>query len=238
MIDGLRFLLFHGGVALITPFYTLAVLAAWPLPFAWRDEIARAWCRAILAWLRITWGVRHQVRGRENLPTGAAVILSNHQSAWETIAFRAIFPARLSWVIKRALFNVPFYGWGLKALEEIGIDRKAGRRALRQVQEQGAEHIRKGRWVVTFPEGTRMPPDSLGRFAQGGARLACTTGVPVVPVALDSGRYWPVAGWRKHPGTIRVHIGPPIDTRGRDPAEVSRLAREWIAAELGLDSRA
>lgn len=231
MIAGLRSALFYLGLGVLTPLFAVPLLAAWPLPFAVREGIARGWCRAVLAWLRLTCGVRHRVEGRENLPDRPAVILSRHQSAWETIAFRAVFPAHLTWVFKRVLFRIPFYGWSLYALEEIGIDRGSAREALRQVEADGAEHLAGGRWVVIFPEGTRTPPGETGKFAKGGARLAVAAGAPVVPVALNSGRCWPRSDWRKRPGTITLRIGPSIDPEGLSADEVNRRARDWILAQ-------
>lgn len=215
-----------------TAVFALLVLLAWPLPLAAREAVARGWCRLVLVLLRLVCGVRYRVEGFEHLPAGPAVILSKHQSAWETIAFRAIFPVQLSWVIKKSLFRIPFYGWALKALEEIGIDRDAGREALRQIERFGLAHLQAGRWVVIFPEGTRTRPGESGKYAQGGARLACAAGVPVVPVAVDSGRCWPADDWRRYPGTITVCIGPAIETAARNPAEVIRTTRDWIETRL------
>lgn len=226
--------LFYAGLVVMTPVFALLVIALRPLPYGMREATARLWCRCVLAWLRITCGVHHRVVGRERLPDGPAVILSKHQSAWETIAFRTIFPARLSWVVKRSLFRIPFYGWALKALEEIGIDRNAGRDALRQLEREGERHLQAGRWVVIFPEGTRVPVGETASHASGGARLACRCGVPVVPVTLDSGMCWPPGEWRKYPGTIELEIGPAIDTTGRGASEVSRLARRWIEPLEGM----
>jgi len=231
MIAGLRSVLFYLGLGVVTPLFALPLLAAWPLPFRVREGIARGWCHTVLAWLRLTCGVRHRVEGLANLPPGPAVILAKHQSAWETIAFRTVFPAHLSWVLKRVLFRIPFYGWSLKALEEIGIDRGSAREALKQVATKGEAHLASGRWVVVFPEGTRMPPGEAGKYAQGGARLAVAAGVPVVPVALNSGRFWPKSDWRKYPGTITLRIGPIIGSEGLSAAEVNRRARDWIEAQ-------
>jgi 1-acyl-sn-glycerol-3-phosphate acyltransferase len=228
-----RSVIFYAGFGVMTPIFALLVLLFWPLPYGVRESTARVWCRCVLLWLRLTCGVRHRIRGLENLPAGPAVILSNHQSTWETIAFRTVFPARLSWIIKRSLFRIPFYGWSLKALEEIGIDRDAGREALRQIEQDGSRHLAAGRWVVVFPEGTRLAPDQSGRYGQGGARLANAAGVPVVPVALDSGWCWPNDDWRKYPGTITLEIGPVVETEGRSTAEVNRMTRDWIETARG-----
>ncbi|MDX1608932.1 MAG: lysophospholipid acyltransferase family protein [Halofilum sp. (in: g-proteobacteria)] len=232
MLTDLRSILFHLLFGIATAIFSLLILLSWPFPLAAREAVARAWCRFVLITLRVVCGVRYRVEGPENLPRGPAVILSKHQSTWETIAYRPIFPVQLSWVIKKSLFRIPFYGWALKALEEIGIDRDAGREALRQIERYGSQHIAAGRWVVIFPEGTRTPWGEPGRYAQGGARLACAAGVPVVPVAVDSGRCWPIKDWRRYPGTITVAIGPPIETTGRSPAEVTRMTRDWIEGRM------
>lgn len=232
MLVAIRSVVFQAIFLPSTAIFALLVLLAWPLPLAARESVARAWCRFVLALLRRVCGVRCRVEGFEHLPRGPAVILSKHQSAWETIAYRAIFPAQLSWVIKKSLFRIPFYGWALKALEEIGIDREAGREALRQIERCGLTHLHAGRWVVIFPEGTRTKPGESGKYAQGGARLACAANVPVVPVAVDSGHCWPATGWRRYPGTITVSIGPPIETAERSPPEVTRLARDWIETRM------
>jgi 1-acyl-sn-glycerol-3-phosphate acyltransferase len=238
MVTALRSGLFYVGLGAITPVFSILVIAFWPLPYGVREDTARIWCRLVLAWLRVTCGITHRVIGSEHLTPSTAVILAKHQSAWDTIAFRTIFPARLSWVIKSSLFRIPFYGWSLRALEEIGIDRGSGREALRQVEERGQAHIEAGRWVVVFPEGKRTRPGEVGRYAQGGAKLAVRAGVPVVPVALDSGHCWPTDDWRKYPGCITVVIGPPIEADGRGAAQLSRTARDWIegqCAELERD---
>lgn len=232
MLVAIRSIVFHLIFLPSTAVFALLVLLAWPLPLSAREAVARTWCRFVLLLLRLVCGVRHRVEGFEHLPLTPAVILSKHQSAWETIAYRAIFPMQLSWVIKKSLFRIPFYGWALKALEEIGIDRGAGREALRQIERFGLDHLRAGRWVVIFPEGTRTRPGETGKYAQGGARLACAAGVSVVPVSVDSGHCWPADGWRRYPGTITVRIGDAIETAGRNPAEVTRMARDWIEARI------
>ena len=232
MMNTARSILFFTVFGVITPVFAVMVLIAWPLPLAARESIARAWCRCVLVSLRLCCGVRYRVEGLEHLPSTPAVILSKHQSAWETIAFRVIFPAQLSWVIKRSLFRIPFYGWALKALEEIGIDRASGREALRQIEIAGGSHLRAGRWVVLFPEGTRTAPGEIGKYAQGGARLAHAAGVPIVPVAVNSGRCWPSGDWRKYPGTITVRIGPAISTADRGVAPINRDVRDWIEAQM------
>jgi 1-acyl-sn-glycerol-3-phosphate acyltransferase len=155
------------------------------------------------------------------------VILSKHQSAWETIVFQQIFPP-LSFVLKKNLLYIPFFGWGLALFSPIAIDRGAGREALKQIETQGKQRLKDGFWVLIFPEGTRMPPGESGNFQVGGAWLAGKAGVPVLPVAHNAGRFWPKNGFRKYPGEIVVRIGPPIQTAGRKATQVMAESEAWI----------
>lgn len=231
-MDYLRAALFYTGLAVNTVVWTLLIIAARPLPFAAREALAKGWCRGVLATLRLAWGVTYRVEGAQHLPQRPAVLMANHESAWETIALRAAIPRPMNWVLKEELLRIPLYGWALRALEEISIDRNAGRDALRKVEADGVDRLGKGRWVVIFPEGTRSAPGEVTRFGQGGARLAAAAGAPVVPVAHNAGYYWPNEGWRKRPGTITVRIGAPIDTRERKPAEVNREVEAWITEQV------
>jgi 1-acyl-sn-glycerol-3-phosphate acyltransferase len=207
-----------------------------PLPFHARYRFFGGWTRLNLWWLEKTCRLRYRVEGAENIPVRNGVILCKHQSAWETLALQTIFPPQV-WVLKRELLWIPFFGWGLGLLEPIAIDRKAGRRALRQILAQGEARLRDGRWVVVFPEGTRVNPGEKGDYAVGGAMLAERTGYPVVPVAHNAGEFWPKRGFVKYPGSISVVIGPAIESRGRKAAEINALAEEWIEAAMGRISR-
>ncbi|MDT8311035.1 MAG: lysophospholipid acyltransferase family protein, partial [Methylophaga sp.] len=132
----------------------------------------------------------------------------------------------------RELLWLPFFGWGLASLNPIAIDRKAGRKALAQVIEQGKERLASGAWVVVFPEGTRMPVGTLGRFGIGGARLAVEAGVPVVPVAHNAGHLWPKRGFLKKPGVIKMQIGAKITTQGQSAASINQQAESWMAEAM------
>lgn len=241
MVQWLRSLIFFAGMLLSAIAYTPFALAAWPLPPVTRSNFIGWWAKMIVAWLRLTCGLRHRVLGLENLPAEPCVILSKHQSAWETIAYQAIFPAQ-AWVLKRELLWIPVFGWGLAATRPIAIDRKAGVRALDDVVRQGIERLNGGRYVVVFPEGTRMPPGEPGRYNPGGAMLASRAGVPVVPVAHNSGSFWSRRGFLKRPGVIEVRIGPPIEVEGKRAKQINAEAEAWIEArmpelEAGLHSR-
>ena len=201
------------------------------LPFPMRYRLISRWARGQVFMLKHLCGLDYRVEGREHLPAGAAVILAKHQSAWETIAFEQIFPPQ-TWVLKRELLWIPFFGWALALLRPISIDRNAGRRAIEQVIVQGRERLQSGIWVVVFPEGTRTPPGRRGHYAIGGAVLAAETGYPVVPVAHNAGSFWPRRGFLKRPGTVRVVIGPVIDPRGKTAEDIRRQAEKWIEGTM------
>lgn len=227
LVTALRTLLFIVGEWLLAILFSLSLPLLLFLPLRRRYAVLTRWSRYTLAWLRLTCRLDYRVSGREHIPGGSAVVLSNHQSAWETLAFQSIFPPHV-WVLKRSLLWLPFFGWSLAMLRPIAIDRGGHSKALRQVVDQGRERLAGGMWVVVFPEGTRMPPGALGPFNPGGAMLAERAGVPVVPVVHDAGSYWPRSGFPIRPGTIQVAIGPPIATAGRKAKAINRDAEQWI----------
>ncbi|MBI5938768.1 MAG: 1-acyl-sn-glycerol-3-phosphate acyltransferase [Betaproteobacteria bacterium] len=227
----LRSALFAAIQAVATVVFSTSILLATPIPRLPRYRLITAWGRFVIWLARVVLGIRYRVEGLEHLPARPSVVLSKHQSAWETIAFQQIFPP-LSFVLKRELLFIPFFGWGLSLFSPIAIDRAAGREALRQIEERGKQRLRQGFWVLIFPEGTRMPPGERGRYQIGGAWLAAKAGAPAVPVAHNAGELWPKHAFVKYPGTITVRIGPAIATEGRKPTEVLAEAEAWIEAEM------
>ena len=219
--------LFALGLACSTMVFTPIALVSTVLPYRFRWRVVTRWSRFNLFWLSLTCGVKSEVSGLENIPAEPTVILSRHESAWETLALQRWFAPQV-WVLKRELLRIPFFGWGLATMRPIAIDRSAGLHAFAQMLKQGGERLAQGCWVVVFPEGTRMPPGARRRFKQGGARLAVHTGRPVVPVAHNAGDCWPRNSFYKYPGTIRVVVGAPIETAGRKAAQVNRVAEQWI----------
>lgn len=211
--------------------YAPLMLPTIVLPFAVRYRLVSGWARFQVFMLKCLCRLDYRVEGREHLPGGAAIILSKHQSAWETIAFQEIFPAQ-TWVLKRELMWIPLFGWALALLRPIAINRGAGRKAIEQVIEQGRERLQSGIWVVVFPEGTRVAPGARKRHGIGGAVLAAETGYPVVPVAHNAGSFWPRRGFHKRPGTVRVVVGPVIDPHGKTAEDIRRLAEEWIEGRM------
>lgn len=215
----------------VIPYAIFCSLLA-PLPLRWRYRITIGWPRLAVWGARVILGIRWQVKGWENLPEGAAVLLSKHQSAWETLFFPAHIPRQFCFVYKRELHKVPFFGWGLALVDMIAINRSDTRGAMEQVLRLGSEKLAQGRWPILFPEGTRVPPGQSGRYQQGGARLAIQAGVPVVPVAHNAGEVWPRNAFVKKPGLVTLSIGPPISSKGRSAAELNRLVQNWIETEM------
>lgn len=215
---------------IITPPFAVVALLTFPLPALTRYRIITAWSHLITGAASVLCGVRYRVTGRENIPATPCIILSKHQSAWETLAYQCIFPPQV-WVMKRELLWIPFFGWGLAMLSPIAIDRGSGARALRQTLEQGRDRLRRGFSIVIFPEGTRVAPGQRGRYQPGGAWLAVNAGATVLPVAHDAGYCWPRNSFLKYPGLITVSIGPAIAAAGLEPSELNRRVEDWIESE-------
>jgi 1-acyl-sn-glycerol-3-phosphate acyltransferase len=223
-----RSLAFNSGLLFSTLILAPVGLCFFFLPYLQRYRFLTQWARFNLWWLQKTCGLSFRVRGQENLPPGPAVILCKHQSAWETLALQEVFPPQV-WVLKRELLWIPLFGWCLALLNPIAIDRRATRKSLKQVIEQGRQRLASKRWVVIFPEGTRMAPGVMGRFGMGAAALSQASGYPVVPVAHNAGRYWPRSSFTKYPGTIELVIGPTISPKGKTAAQINQEAHEWMA---------
>jgi 1-acyl-sn-glycerol-3-phosphate acyltransferase len=211
--------------------FAIASLLTFPFSPRTRYRIITTWSRLIIALARRLCGVDYRVTGSEHLPSSPAIILSKHQSAWETLAYQVIFPPQV-WVLKRELLRVPFFGWGLAMMSPIAIDRGSGRRALRQTLDQGRARLADRWWIVMFPEGTRTEPGTRGRYHVGGAWLACKTGTPVVPVAHNAGTVWGKNAFIKYPGTISVSVGPAIDPQGLTPEQLNQQVEDWIETEV------
>ncbi len=178
-------------------------------PRKWSIEALKQWARASLWLLRVIAGIRMEVRGREHLPAGAALIASKHQSTWETFALLPLFedPAM---VLKRELVFIPLFGWFIPKFRMIPVERSSGASALKRMINGAAEAIRMKRQVIIFPEGTRRTPGDPPAYKPGAAALYLKLGVSCVPIALNSGVYWPRRKFHRYPGTIIVEILPPL----------------------------
>ena len=203
-------------------------------------KILVPWASFNVWWIKLTCGIKYNIIGLENIDkNNNGIILANHQSTWETLLIPSIFPA-ISWVLKKELFKIPFFGWALSRIKPIAIDRSAGNSAVEQVKVNGKQRLDEGNWVCIFPEGTRVKPGHTKRYRMGGALLAhyCAKhandgiGYPVYPLAHNAGECWPRHSYIKYPGTITVSIGLPFSVEKLEPVEINDKVRNWIEAEV------
>jgi 1-acyl-sn-glycerol-3-phosphate acyltransferase len=237
MLAWLRSVLFMLWMALtVVPFAIAALLMSIVVrgdPVYW---VCIAWLRGVVWAARVICGVRHRVQGMEKLPSvdrlAPVILCPKHQSTWETFAFPTMMSHPLCYVFKRELLLIPFFGWAIRRLDMIHIDRSKRSEAWSKVADQGRKLLAKGNWVIMFPEGTRTPRGKQGTYKAGATRLAIATGVPVVPIAVTSGRCWPRKSFVLTPGIIDVSIGSPIPSVGREPDELMREVERWIEREM------
>lgn len=214
--------------------FSLLCLLVFPfLPLRKRFRFGICLNHFVVWWFGFCCGVRYQVEGKEHLPKdGGGVLISNHQSEWETFYLQIlVFP--LCTVLKKELLRIPLFGWALAMVKPIAIDRNKKTNALKQVIEQGREKLKQGFWVLIFPEGTRMKTGQLGAYSKAGALLAAKTGKPLVPLLHNAGERWPGKGFLKQPGVLKVVIGPAIDSEGKSAAELHNASTEWVEANYG-----
>ncbi len=217
------------GQVVSTVVVSLIALPCFFLPSLTRAKVVGIWAIFNLWTLKWVCGITYRVKGRKHIPQQPSIIMSNHQSAWETLCFQRLFPAQ-SYILKKSLLWIPFFGWGLAANRPIAIDRSEKVKALSSLVRQGKERLAEGRWLVVFPEGTRRAPGQPGAFQVGGALIACRTGVPVVPVAHNAGLYWPKNSFLKYPGVIDIVIAAPLQTQGARPRDINHAAESTVRA--------
>lgn len=207
-------------------------LIGWAIPQDKLPLLDGFWSRVNLWGLAKICGLNYRIKGAEHIPPDACIVFAKHQSAWETIALISLIPGRKSWVLKRELLFVPVFGWVMWYYKPIAINRKAGRKAIEQIIEQGSERLESGSKVIIFPEGTRVAPGATKRYGIGGALLAEHTDMPVLPLAHNAGVFWRRRDLRKYPGTIDVVIGPMIETKGLSANEINAKTEAWIEATM------
>lgn len=227
---------------IVTPIYlVIGALTFW-LPARQRNFYYSGYTGFFIWLARVLCGIRYEIRGWEHVPKDPCVVLSKHSSTWETLALETWF-APGSFVAKKELLWVPFFGWGFALSSPITIDRKAGAQAMEKMIEQGKERLLQRRFnIIVFPEGTRIKAGQRGKYKTGGVRLAIGCEAMVLPIAHNAGYCWPRHPWKKYPGTITLSILPPIDTRGRVMAELNAEIEQIIEDEVarlgdGRDSR-
>ena len=231
-MDAIRGFCFYVVLGVTVIFLSLAALLAAPFTNeVWRyEKLCRPWAKFILRTLEVICGVHVKVEGWENMPPAesAHVVLAKHQSAWDPFWLGAWLPARASFLYKKSLHWIPVVGWLIWSMNMLAIDRSQGRSAFQNFMAKGPEYLRRGWWITLFPEGTRVPPGERVRYKTGGARFACSTGTPILPIAHNAGLFWPKNSIAKKAGTITVEVGPIIETAGREPHEVTLEVEAWI----------
>ena len=188
-------------------------------------------------WLELVCGISYTIEGVENLNRYTAVYLSNHQSSFEAILFyQLIYP--VSPILKKELLNIPLWGWALRLLKPVAIDRSKPREAARSLMVQGKAMLKKGNSIIIFPEGSRSEPGAVGRFSRGGTALAAAARVPIVPIVHNSGYAWPSHRFIKLPGVVSIKIGAPIKVTDRSVKNLACDAEQWVRANFeARDSR-
>jgi len=232
----LRSLIFYAGYYIATIIISIVCMTMfWFVPLKRRFFIYSLWCRFVLFWLRVTCGVRYDIQGAENIPGSPVVVLSTHQSAWETIfLYYAISP--VCPILKKELLKIPFWGWAMRLQMPIAIDRSKPREAGRSLLVQGRQRLHDGLSVVIFPEGSRSPAGTVKALSRGGAKLAVSANTPVLPVIHNAGVCWPPHTLLKNPGVIRVRFGEVIVSEGKSAAEVTDLYSQWVTANMDIIS--
>lgn len=224
-------------VLTVVPWAVAVILASLVLRGRPLYRMVVGWVTVAIWGARVICGVRWRVAGMDNLPgaadqDAAVVLASKHQSTWETFAYPMLMPHPLAYVFKRELLLIPFFGWGMARLDMVHIDRSRRSEAWSRVLTQGQELMRRGTWIIMFPEGTRIARGQAGEYKSGAARLAVAAGVDIVPIAVTSGRCWPRRSFLIRPGVVDISIGRPIASAGRRPEDLMADVRDWIEAEM------
>lgn len=226
----LRNVLFYLGIGPAAFIICLLGLLFFYLPYRFRYTLITSWSHFFIFWAKVTCGLKYQVEGLNHLPKENAIVVSNHQSTWETIFFQVLLPPQC-WVLKKELLYIPFFGWGLALLEPIAI-RRDQLNSIKTLLKEGIKRLRAGRWIVVFPEGTRVAIGDSHRFSRTAAALAHASKKPLLPIAHNAGAFWPRGMMIRKPGTIQVAIGPLIDPAGKDASEINELAEVWIKNKM------
>tara|TARA_B100001559_G_scaffold12895_1_gene11228 strand:+ start:2327 stop:3025 length:699 start_codon:yes stop_codon:yes gene_type:complete len=194
-----------------------------------RLKLFSLWPRFTNWFLNLTCGIKVNVIGKENLPSRPCVIVSNHQGQWETFSMQYLFHP-LCTLLKRELLFIPLWGWAMKMLHPIGINRDKPKQAILQTLEEGSERLKRGMFVLLFPEGTRVKAGRVGKYARSGFELAKRNNVKVLPLCHNSGDCWPAHKFIKKSGTINLHIGKPFYVE--DSKESAEDVRQWVEEKL------
>ena len=228
----LRSLLFYIGQIISTILIAPIGVISFPLDFKKRYYLITRWAVFNLWWLKLCCNVRYEIVGVDNIPEKPCIVMCKHQSAFETLALQRIFIPQI-WVLKKELLQIPIYGWGLASMQPIAINRDSTIKSFKQIADQGYERLKKGYWVVIFPEGTRVAPNKKKKYLPGGGMLAEKSGAQVVPIAHNAGRLWPRNSMIKKPGLITIKIGPVMESKNKTAKEITNNVENWIEKTVG-----
>ena len=209
MLILVRSIIFNILFYLNTLILLIVALPTFFLPYRAIIWVAKTWGRINLVLLRVVAGVKIEVRGREKIPKGALLVAAKHQSAWETFALVPLFDNPV-FIVKRELQWIPVFGWLMIKGRMVPVDRSAGSQALVEMAERARIELADNRQLIIFPEGTRRAAGAEPRYKFGVAHLYAAEGVPCVPIALNSGLFWPRRSIRRIPGTVVIEILDPI----------------------------
>jgi 1-acyl-sn-glycerol-3-phosphate acyltransferase len=205
----LRSLLFNVLFYLLLAFWVIVGLPTLLMPRWGAVLLAQSWARSSIWLMRVVCNTRVDYRGVEKIPKGPLIVASKHQSMWETFALLQFFPEPL-YILKRELKWIPFFGWYLIKTDMIGVVRGAGGRSLIEMARRAGEEVRRGRQLIIFPEGTRTAVDAPPRYKTGVAQVYVDCGVTCLPVAVNSGLFWPRRNFMRYPGTLVVEFLDPL----------------------------
>ena len=194
-----------------------------------RLKLFSLWPKFANWFLHITCDIKVNIIGKENLPDEPCVIVSNHQGQWETFFMQYLFHP-LCTLLKRELLYIPLWGWAMKMLKPIAIDRSKPKEAITQTLAEGSNRLSLGMYVLLFPEGTRVEAGSVGKYARSSFELAKRNGVKVLPLCHNSGSCWPAHKFVKKPGTITLKIGKPFFVE--DSKESALRTEEWVTDNI------
>jgi len=229
----LRATLFYAGFYPVTIVWaTLSLICSPFMGFRSRFKMVTVVNYFYMFWMRVCCGLKVKIEGRENLPAdGAYVVVANHQSEWETLFLQTLIRPQCT-VLKKELLKIPFFGWALGLLKPIAIDRSQRRGALKQLLQQGKDRLEEEIPVLIFPQGTRVDVGKMGKFNKGGAMLAVSAGVPVIPLVHNAGEFWPGKSFAKLSGEVTVRIGKPVVSVDRSVDEVHTDCTDWLAEHI------
>jgi 1-acyl-sn-glycerol-3-phosphate acyltransferase len=231
-IRSFLFLIFYLSYTLLFgPFCLLVCILTWPfMSFNTRFNLITSWVDVVMKGLSFICGIHYEIKGLENIPDTPCVIMSNHQSTWETLYSYKIFTPQAT-VLKRELLWIPIFGWALLLLRPIAINRGKKQQALKQLLLKAPGAIHDGFWYMAYPEGTRVSPEKDLPFASSSSLIACKNGFPVLPIAHNAGYCWPARRFLKYPGTITLSIGPIIQSEGKKAKDLTKEVETWVKNE-------